>query len=275
MSDIWMHPGFQAGVLPGAVALLLFALLIRFRGVVGLAIIAAFVSTVAVTTGLSFEPLTSTRKILLIGLLSPLLGVVYEWVSMPKWLKSGSVALIAGGCILWVLWPYLQRTDVENLVWTGVGLTVFVAWMSLAFSWIAHRPMLAASSVLTASGFGVGLSALLGASAMLGQWGIALGAAGASGLIVSLLTKKSASAGAIFVTTSGLLLALIAAAAVVYAKLPWYALPILAIIPLMAQIRLDESASKYFHAAIWLVTGIILAAVSVFLTWKAEGNVPM
>jgi hypothetical protein len=275
MADIWIHPGFQAGVLPGAVALIVFALLIRFRGVVGVAVLAAFVSTVAVTTGLSFEPLTSTRKILLIGLLSPLLGVVYEWVSMPKWLKSGSIALIAGGCIIWVLWPYLQRTDVENLMFTAVGLTLFVAWMALAFSWIAQRPIIAGTAVLTAGGFGVGLSALLGASAMLGQWGIALGAAGASGLIVSLLTKKSVNAGAIFVTTSGLLLALIAAAAVVYAKLPWYTLPILAIIPLMAQIRLDDAKSKYFHAAIWLVTGFLLAAVSVYLTWKAEGNVPI
>lgn len=275
MSDIWIHPGFQAGVLPGFVAFLLFAVLIRFRGLAGFAVIAGFVATVMVTTGISLDPLTSTRKVLLIGLLSPIIGAIYEWVPMPKWLRSGSIAVIAGGCLLWILWPYMQRTDVENLVLTAGGLTLFVAWMSLAFSWVEKKSIVAASSVLTASGFGVGLSALLGASAMLGQWGIALGAAGASGLIVSLFIKKSSEAGSIFVTISGLLLALIAAAAVVYAKLPWYALPTLALIPLMAHVRVDVARSKYIHAAIWLIAGFILAAVSVYLTWKAEGDIPI
>jgi hypothetical protein len=77
MQALLAHPAFQAAVAPFLVTLVL-ALFLRRWGLVwqGLALIAGLLVTVWLTTGLSLQPLTSTRKIILCSLGLPFLALL-------------------------------------------------------------------------------------------------------------------------------------------------------------------------------------------------------
>jgi hypothetical protein len=80
MPALFDDPMVQAGVAPFVVALLVAALLARVRltGLVGLALVAALVTTLMLTTGIGFTPLSASRKVLLLVLLAPLVGLVLD-----------------------------------------------------------------------------------------------------------------------------------------------------------------------------------------------------
>src|SRR5437870_4661115 len=77
MNDWISHPAVQAAAAPFVVALVLAALLQRGR-LIGLAIGGAFVTVVMLAIGLSFESLTSVRKMVLAGFAATLLVLPLE-----------------------------------------------------------------------------------------------------------------------------------------------------------------------------------------------------
>ena len=72
--ELLNHPAVQGGVAPLVVALLIAILLARTR-FAWLAIVAGYATTIALTMGFQFSPLTASRKILLLGLIGLGVGV--------------------------------------------------------------------------------------------------------------------------------------------------------------------------------------------------------
>ena len=82
MTDLLNNPAVQGGIAPFLVALLISVIFVRLSTLSGFALIAGFVTTVLLTTGLSFDPLTSTRKITLILLIAPFIGLFLDLLKL-------------------------------------------------------------------------------------------------------------------------------------------------------------------------------------------------
>ncbi|MDH5218907.1 MAG: hypothetical protein OEX19_14495 [Gammaproteobacteria bacterium] len=271
MNEILANPGVQAGLIPFIVSFVLAGLLIRAGGWSGLGILAGFIILVLLTTGIQFSPLTSTRKILLLILLSASLGGVLHVLKLEIKRFQAVFVLCGIAAMLWVLWPYLMRQELLHLLVVASGLGLFNAWMFVSFLSQKNISNIASSASISATGFGVGGAALLGASALLGQMGIAIGSAAFGMLAIAVLTKKSGQASYLATSVAGLGLGLITGAAIIYAKLPWYTAFIFMTIPVLARIGLSNDQSLLMRAVIWFGICMVPAALAIFLSWNAAG----
>jgi hypothetical protein len=155
----------------------------------------------------------------------------------------------------------------------GVGCALYVGWLVYWFDGLHDDGVVAGSAGLTL-GFGTGGAALLGSSALLGQFGLALGAASAAYLIIQVVTNSRLPCGRSFTLPLSLLAGLIACQGVLSAQLPWYALLILGTIPLVAKIPLPQSRAVWLQSLLLTAVTAVFAAGAVYLTWRAEGSVP-
>ena len=271
MNEILANPGVQAGVVPFIVSFIIAGLLTRSGGWSGLGILAGFIVLVLLTTGVQFSPLTSTRKILLLILLAASLGGIIH-VLKPDMKRFQALFVLCGlAAMLWILWPYLMRQELLHLLVVASGLGLFNAWMFVSFLSQKNISYIASSASIAAAGFGVGGAALLGASALLGQMGIAIGSAALGMLAIAVLTKKSGQASYIATSVAGLGLGLITGAAIIYANLPWYTTLIFMTIPVLARIGLSNDQSMLMRAVIWFGICMVPAALAIFLSWNAAG----
>lgn len=69
--------------------------------------------------------------------------------------------------------------------------------------------------------------------------------------------------------------ALLGLGAVVYAKLPWYSLLLLALIPALVRVPLPTSLPRLLHMAFTVVIALVPAALAIFLTWQEAGAPPI
>lgn len=273
MNDLLANPAVQAGVVPFIIAFVLAAILSRSGEWNGLGILAGFIMVVLLTTGIQFEPLTSTRKIVLLTLVASVIAGTMV-ILKPDFKRYRGLFFIVGFvAMLWVLWPYLKRQEIFDAIIAGGGLGIFVAWCYVTFLSQKNISSLASTASISAAGFGVGGAVLLGASALLGQMGIAIGSSAFGILMASIVTKRTGHASYFATGVAGLSLGLIAGAATVYAKLPWYALLPFMTIPILARIGLTNDQSPSLKALIWFGICMVPASLAIFLSWNAAGPV--
>ena len=123
---------------------------------------------------------------------------------------------------------------------------------------------------------GIGLCATAGASALLGQLGIALAAATAGLFLTWVLAGSSVGEG----KAGGPLLALpyllpavlIGLAASLFARLPWYALIPLAAIPLAAGLVPVKIESRFLSALLYTLPGLAIALATAYWVWQAGSS---
>ena len=125
-----------------------------------------------------------------------------------------------------------------------------------------------------ALGLGTGGSALLGASALLGQFGLALGAAASAYLLLQTITNSRLPCGRSFTLPLSLIAGLIGCLTVLTAQLPWYALFMLAIIPLAAKIPVPEKMGLWLQSLLLSIATLTCAAGAIYLTWYVAGAPP-
>ena len=107
----------------------------------------------------------------------------------------------------------------------AAGVFAFVLG-TVAFTVSLHdRPVRAGAAGLFL-GLGTGAGAIIGASALLGQYGLALGAACGAFLLLAMILGKRIVAGVTFTLTASVGAALVAAGALVLARLPWISLAV-------------------------------------------------
>ncbi len=268
------HPAIQSGVAPFLCALLISGIFYRFSTLAGLSIVAGFIVSAFLSTGFSFDPLTSTRKITLLILVAPVLGILLAISEKYSRLLLNAFYVFGALAMLWVMWPVLSRDPVD-MIMPVIGYMVYAAWMVGLFMRLSETTALSAGAASTAVGFGVGITALIGASALLGQMGLSLGAAGAAYLLVQLLSKQDMDAGFTITLTSGFMAALILPAAVVYAKVPWIVIPLIAIVPLFAFYPFEDEQSIWKNTISLLIVMALPIGYAIYLTVQSAGEMIM
>jgi hypothetical protein len=271
LQELLNHPAVQGGLAPFIAALIVAELLQRMR-LSGLSVIAGFAVTVYLVSGFAFDPLTTSRKIVLLGLLAALLAVPTAWFS-PRWLRP--LLAVAGGAVaVWMALRILQQQQTSTMLLWGASCALYVGWLVFWMDGLREASVRAGSAGL-GLGLGTGAAALFGASALLGQYGLALGAAAGAFLLIQMLTNKPLPCGRNFTLPLSLIAGLTGYLAVLTAQLPWYALFLLAAIPLAAGIPVPAKQPLWLQSILLSAATLACAAGAVFLTWRVAGAPPL
>lgn len=271
LQELLNHPAVQAGVAPFIVALITVELFQRIR-LSGLAIIAGFAVTVYLASDFNVEPLTAVRKIVLLGLISALLALTLtllrsHWFG---WLFP----VIASAAAIWTVQRILQHQAPQVMLLWGAGCAAYVAILVWSMDTLSDQEPLRAASAATALGFGTGGAALVGASALLGQFGLALGSAAAAHLFIQMISNKPLPTGRIFTLPLAVIAGLTGCLAVLSAQLPWYALPILAAIPVLSGFAPLPNRSLRIRSLLLCMLTFSLMGGAIYATWRVAGDVP-
>ena len=270
MNELLANPAVQGGVAPFVAGLIVSVLLGRFR-LGGLAVVAAFATAVYFIAGFGFSSLNATRKIILLGLAAPLVGIVVDFAFRPTRLGAYLLAIAGAACAAWVFWPVLSQKELARALLPGAVAVIASAWI-VGFS----ERRLAADSVRAgaaglALGAGSGVAAILAASLSYGLYGISVAAGSGAFLLVQMITGKRSYAGATFTLSATVVTALIAAAAMILAQLPWYSVVVLALVPVAANLRVPAGAAVWLQAVLSSLYGLAVAAIACALAWHAGG----
>jgi len=270
LQDLLNNPAVQAGFAP-FIAALITAELFRRLKLSGLAIIAGFVVTVYLASDFSVEPLTAVRKIVLLGSISAVLGLLLSLLQI-QWLAA-LLPLLGGAAAVWTAQRILVQQSPQVLLLWGAGCMAYVTILVWGMDRLENEPVRAASAA-TGLGMGTGGAALVGASALLGQFGLALGSAAAAFLLIHILTNHTLPVGRVFTLPLALIAGLTGCIAALSAQLPWYALPALAVIPLAARLIALPKQSIRIQSLVFTLVSSAFAAFAVYLTWRVAGDVP-
>lgn len=273
MQDLLVHPAVQSAAAPLMVSLMMAVMLWRASARwQGLAILAGFLTAMVLITGFSLLPLTSTRKIILASLGLPLLALASEFMLKRPSVRMIVLTIIAAAAMPWIIWPVLSRMEMGEALPLMAGLMLYVAWSVVIFIAWENSPERIGSAAL-AMATGTGGAAMIGASALYGQLGFAVAAAMGGLLLRWMIAPGRNGFGLAAAIAVAAPLALIGAAATVYAKLPWTALPWLALIPLAARIPVAPRSSRWLRVPLMTVISMLPAIPALWLAWRAAGDV--
>jgi len=270
LQELLNNPAVQAGFAPFLAALITAELFQRVR-LSGLAIIAGFAITVYLASDFTMAPLTASRKIVLLGLVSASLGLLLT-LSKSRWLAS-LLPLLGGAAAIWTALRILQQQPPQVVLLWGAACAAYVAILVWGMDRLENEPLRAASAA-TALGMGTGGAALVGASALLGQFGLALGSAAAAYLLIHMISNRLLPTGRVFTLPLALVAGLTGCIGTLSARLPWYALTILAAIPLAAWLMPLPGKSLRIQSLLISLPVFALAAGAVYVTWHVAGDVP-
>jgi hypothetical protein len=276
MASILAHPAFQSAVAPFAASLLM-ALLLRRAGVrwQGLAVLAGWLAVVGLAVGFQFEPLTSTRKIVLLSVLLPVLALGLEWSPLTIRTRLAVLAGLACAAMLWILWPVLARTGLAEALPQAAGLLAYVVFVVLAFGLLARNRVEPLGGAALAMSLGTGGAAILGASALYGQLGFALAAASGGLILPWLMRPHLPVLGSMAAMAVAIPLAFIGAAGIVYADLSWWVLPCLALVPVAARLGwkfIGNMESVWGRMILVTLAGLLPALLGVWISWQSSGD---
>jgi len=271
MEGLLDHPAVQAGIVPLIVAGIFGFSLHRFGAIwAGLGFLLAFYSTVYLIIGFDISPLTSTRKIIILGFVAFLVGLSLDMKTMKKPILPFILGLLVACGILWIIWPVLVRKEGIELWIMAVSSSLYVAWLSVSYHNLQHQTTRITVSIF-ALAMGTGISAMLGASALLGQLGIAIGAAAGVFILFAFFFGNFKVANN-YVLPSVVLCGYIGVGGVIYASLPWYSLLPLVFVPIAAQIPKLNNHAKYKQILLICVFTLPLTGIAAFLTWQQAGE---
>jgi hypothetical protein len=171
------------------------------------------------------------RKTMLVGLLSPLVGIVAD--AYPQWSRRIAAGLVVtmGLISIWVFMTVLQNSSGTSAVIAGAGIAAFVAALIASMLRLRHDGLRCGAAGL-GLGLAVGIAGVFSASIGALVAGVAIAAACGAMLIVQTVLSRTLVPGFTGALPVGVLTALIAAGTQQLALLPWYALPLLLLIPL-------------------------------------------
>jgi hypothetical protein len=290
MNELLANPAIQAAVAPFFVAVAI-ALIFRRFGVVafGFAIIAGLLTTLMLTTGLALFPLTSTRKIILSSLCLPFVVLLMDviWGRLPnarqRW---ATIILVVVPTVLlvaaanWVIWPVLQRQEISEAWPMLARVSLYVGVLSIALLGMARlnhpdKSTAQGASVLVL-GLGTAVTSMIAASALYAQLAFSVTAAVGATLLINLFAKTSGEGkqdvgylGLFALFTAAAPLALIGAAATVYAQLPGWALLCLVAVPLFAGWPTIKVERPFLRLTVTCLLALVPVIPAVWLAWRA------
>jgi hypothetical protein len=268
MQDLLQNPMVQAGIAPLVVALAVALALWRTRHA-WVAVIAAYAVAMALSSGISFSPLTAGRKVMLLALLAPVLGAALDRLDAARLRALPAVLSVLGGlATLWVFATLLgQREGGERLL-AGAGMVAFVG--GFVYLSLRLREQGAAGGAHgIAAGLGVGVAALLSASVGYLTGGVALAAGTGAVMLLQFVFNRTAAPGYTGMLPLAVAPALFATATVMLAQLPWYALPLLAAVPLAAAWATARVQAVRAQLAVACAAAAVAALPFVLVAWNA------
>ncbi|MCP4983653.1 MAG: hypothetical protein GY935_24510 [Gammaproteobacteria bacterium] len=276
MEQILNRPEIQSAVAPFIVALLFSLGLKKVTASAWIwSIFAAFLIAASLINGLTLTPLTGTRKIILAVLGALVVSALAPGVIQRANLRRSLLVLLPMLAVLWVFWKVAMRMEITGIalfVTAAVGLVVALTW---AFDRLTGDP-----ASFHAAGFslmlGTGLCATAAASALLGQLALSLSAASGAVLLAWVLFGNAVKSPHLSKSLTALPYilapALFGIAAVLLARLPWYALIPLATIPAATSLVPGKIESRFFSALVQSIPGLVIALVVSFWVWQTGSS---
>ena len=268
MQELLAHPAVQSAVAPLVVGLVVAVLLLPLR-LSGLAGVAGFLVAVALIGNFSFSTLTATRKVVVLVAAAPLLGVVADFAFKPTRVAGPVLGVLFGAAALWVYWSVLAHQPLAQGLRLGSAVAALVLWTVAATMPLQGDPVRVGAAGV-ALGVGAGIGAVLGASALVGQYGIALGAASGGYLLLVMMLGRRVSAGASLALTVAVGAALLACAAALLAQLPWAAAAALGLVPLAVRLPLPDRTHPGIQAVVAVFYALVPVAGCWALAWTAS-----
>jgi hypothetical protein len=268
MPELLTDPVVQSSAAPFLVGLVAAWILFPIR-LAGLAAGAGFLAAVWMIGAFGLTPLTATRKIVLLGAAASALGVIADLAFKPTRVTTPALGVLFGAGSIWVFWSVLSQKPAAEAALLGAGVFAFVLWtVSLTAS--LHDQAVRAGAAGLFLGLGAGAAAVFSATALLGQYGLALGAACGAFLLLAMLLGERVIAGATLTLTASAAAAVIAVGAMVLAKLPWTSLAALALIPLAVRLPLPEKSPAWIQAILASLYALAPAAGALALAWQSS-----
>jgi hypothetical protein len=266
--DAWLNdPMVQASLAPFLAGFLVALVLFKLR-LGGLAAVAGFCTTAWLIGELQFTPLSAKRKMMLVALAAPALGLLADFAFRSGRTTAYVLGLLAGGLALWVFWSVLAQQGPLPMLIAGGGAFLFVA-CTVTLTAALHGDSVRAGAAGLGLGLGAGFASVMAASASLGQLGMALGAASGGFLLVQMIFGRRIHAGLTFCLTAGVQGALVAAGALILASLGWTELAILAAVPLAARFPLPLRWPIWGQVFIACLYTLACAAAAVAVAYLA------
>ena len=276
MDQLLTRPEFQSAVIPFLVGLAVSAGL--RKGVANAwiwALFAAFLVAALLINGFTVTPLTGTRKIILLVLGAGIVAAIGPRLLRPAGMQFAALVGLTLFSVAWVFWAVVARKDATSIALFAAGAIA----LTFALAWGLER-VGGSPARLHAAGLGLllgtGLCAMAGASALLGQIGIALAAATGGLFLTWVLAGSSVGAGKgggpLLVLPYLLPAVLIGLAASLFARLPWYALIPLAAVPLAAGLVPIKTESRFLGALLYALPGLAIALATAFWVWQAGSS---
>ena len=267
MQALLDHPAVQGGAIPLLVALIVAAALCRTR-YAWVAIVAGYAAMIALTSGFSFTPLTASRKLMLVVVLSCVVGMFADLAPRASRALAGALAIAAGVVAPWVFLSVLAQREGTAGYAIGAGIGVFVALMVYAVA-RQRDDGLRAGAAGVGLGLATGVAAVLSASIGFLLSGVAVAAAAGAVLLVQVLFSRSLAAGYTGTLPIGIATALFAVGTLLLAELRWYVLPLLLLVPAAVALPAPERAPRIVRAAILAAYALFAAAVPILAAWYA------
>jgi hypothetical protein len=266
----WLdNPAVQAGIVPLAVALVVGLLLARTRFLAA-GVVAGLAILLALTIGFALEPMTSVRKLIVVTFAAGALALVLEAAGVAARRSIvGAIAGVGGLASVWIVLRVLQQKETGPALVAGLGAAVFVGAVVAAALACAADP-LRGSVIGTCLGWGSGALAVLGASALLGQIGIALGTACAALALAQMLRGGPAPAGWTTALPAGLGAALVGVGAVVTGELRWYFLLPLLLVPFAVRLVPGAASRRpWQHAFLAGFAALVPVVAAIGWAWMS------
>ena len=267
MHALLTHPAIQAVLAPFLIALLTAELLQRLR-LSGLAIIAGIAMTVYLAGNFALTPLNDTRKIIWLCLASGLLAIPLSLFNWSLWRPV--LTVLAAASAVWVAQRVLLLQPTAVALQWGTGCALFVGWLVFWMDGLQDTPIRAGSAGL-ALGLGTGATLLITGAALLGKYNLAIGSSAAAYLLIMFVSNGHLPCGRALTLPIALVAGLSSCLAVLTAKLPWYTLIPLAVIPLIARLPVAEKSSVWVQITLLSAFTMLGALGAVYISWQHNG----
>ncbi len=233
-----------------------------------LAIVAGYATMVTLTTGFSFSPLTASRKILLLCLLAPLVGMAADAFVSRARPVAYALTLVAGVAAAWVFLSVLAQREGGQAWLAALGVLLFAAAMVWAMLSLRDDGLRTAAAGL-GLGIATGIAAVISASIGFLLAGMAVAASCGALLLVWAMTSRPVAAGVLGTLSIGVMIALFAEGALMLAQMPWYALAALLVVPLAVRLPVREGASTFRRAFTVSLYALAAASLPIAAAWFA------
>lgn len=262
MHDLLVNPAFQSGVAPLLTGLIV-GLILRPFGIMwqGLAVVSGLFISVMLTIGISFNPLTSTHKIVLSSIVLPFASFLPHHFPCRTRCQTVFLALLSGVTALWVVWPVLSHQEGLQILITVSKMVLYAAVVGASVVWFGKNDLARQGGGLLALGTGTGILAFIASSALYGQLAIAVTAA-LGGLLLILLIIPDKDAASLSLGNFGLVaakvpLAIIGGASTVFANLPAVVLVALVLAPIFAAIPVARQQNLWIRGSLAAILGFL------------------